>query len=135
MTKNTFTKKERLSGKTAIDRVFSSGKSFFCYPFRFAYIELDDKVEQSYPCSVLMNVPKRLHKAAVARNLLKRRINEAYRLQKNDFYLQLEGRKIQLAILYSAKEVNDYDLIAKKLGQAQQILVGKLNAQTSNLSE
>jgi ribonuclease P protein component len=127
LTKNTFIKQERLTGKTRIDRLFSSGKSFFCYPFRVAYHILEEGEEQAYPCRVLMNVPKRLHKTAVARNLIKRRIKEAYRLRKHEFYADLGEEKIELAILYSAKEVNDYDVIDKKLKEAQKILIKKLN--------
>lgn len=135
MTKKTFIKQERLAGKTAIDSLFSSGKSFFCYPFRMAYLITDDKLEQPHPCRVLINVPKRLHKTAVARNLLKRRIKEAYRLNKTEFYTQLGEHKIQLAILYSAKEVNDYDTISKKLLQAQKLLLKKLEMDASIKSE
>ncbi len=123
MTKNTFTKQERLTGKTTLDRVFSSGESFFYYPFRLAYLSVE---EQDFPCRLLVNVPKRLHKTAVNRNLLKRRIREAYRLQKNDFYEQLGNSKIQLAILYSAKEVLDYKTISEKLMDAENMLIRKL---------
>lgn len=129
LTKNTFIKQERLTGKTTIDRLFSSGKSFFCYPFRVAYHILDIEEVQEYPCRVLMNVPKRLHKTAVARNLIKRRVKEAYRLRKHEFYADLGDVRIELAILYSAKEVNDYDVIAKKLEQAEKLLIKRILAE------
>lgn len=124
MTKNTFIKAERLTGKTTIDQLFSGGKSFFCYPYRIAFRVLDEKESerQDYPCRVLVNVPKRLHKTAVARNLLKRRIKEAYRLDKSNFYTTLEGTKIQLAILYSSRDVLAYDEVSVKLQQALQQL-------------
>lgn len=120
MTKHTFIKAERLTGKTTIDILFSSGKSFFCYPYRIAYRVLDEKEAsyQDFPCRVLINVPKRLHKTAVTRNLLKRRIKEAYRLDKEPFYTQVGAHKIQLAVLYSSKDVLDYDVLAPKLQQA-----------------
>ena len=135
MTKNTFIKQERLTGKTTIDRLFSSGKSFFCYPFRMAYVIVGEAEDQSIPCSVLINVPKRLHKTAVARNLLKRRIKEAYRLNKHAFYTQLGEHKIQLAVLYSAKEVNDSETISKKLLVAEKLLLNKLNADVSKIEK
>ena len=91
-----------------------------------AYHIVEEGEVQEYPCRVLMNVPKRLHKTAVARNLIKRRLKEAYRLRKNEFYADLGDIKIELAILYSAKEVNDYDVIAKKLEEAQKLLIKKL---------
>ena len=128
LTKNTFTKQERLTGKTAIDCLFSSGKSFFYYPFRITYLIKEEGTKQEYPCRVLMNVPKRLHKTAVARNFIKRRIKEAYRLQKNDFYAELGEVKLELAILYSAKEVNDSATITHKWHEAQKILIKRLNS-------
>lgn len=127
LTKDTFIKQERLTGKKAIDRLFLSGKSFFYYPFRIAYV-IDER-EVDFPCRVLVNVPKRLHKTAVARNLIKRRIKEAYRLTKNDFYHDLGDHRIQLAILYSAKEVNDTATITTKLEGAKKQLLKRLNAE------
>lgn len=124
--KNTFTKLERLTGKTTLNRIFSSGKSFFHYPYRIAYYVIDTEMEQSCPCRVLINVPKRLHKTAVNRNLIKRRIRESYRLCKNDFYTELGNQKIQMAILYSAKEVLDYQTIDAKLKEAEKTLIKKI---------
>lgn len=110
MTKNTLIKDERLTGKTSIDALFSSGESFFCYPFRIVYRIVE---EQDVPCRMLVNVPKRLHKTAVSRNLLKRRIREAYRLSKNDFYIHLEDKKLVIAFLYTEKKKSDYTTIEK----------------------
>ncbi len=115
MIKNTLTKSERLTGKTAIDSMFSSGESFFCFPFRVVYKSVD---EQDFPCRILINVPKRLHKTAVMRNLLKRRIFEAYRLNKNDFYSKLDNKKLQIAFLYTDKKESDYETIEKGMKTA-----------------
>ena len=115
MTKNTLIKDERLTGKTSIDALFSSGESFFCYPFRIVYRVKD---EQEVPCCILINVPKRLHKTAVSRNLLKRRIREAYRLSKNDFYLHLGDKKLVVAFLYTEKKISDYATIEKGVKMA-----------------
>jgi len=59
---------------------------------------------------VLISVPKRHFKKAVLRNLLRRRIKEAYRKNKQPLFesLKKKGRHIDLAIIWSASEPAGY---------------------------
>lgn len=63
------------------------------------------------PNSILVSVPKRLFKRAVRRNLLKRRIREAYRTQKQ----LLPGNGCSIMILYNSKEVMDFEVIRNQV--------------------
>ena len=63
------------------------------------------------PNSILVSVPKRLFKRAVRRNLLKRRIREAYRTQKQ----LLPGNGYSIMILYNSKEVMDFEVIRNQV--------------------
>lgn len=56
---------------------------------------------------VMFSVPKRYHKRANRRNLLRRRTKEAYRLNKSLLAPAL-GRGLDVAFIYSAKEVLPY---------------------------
>ena len=64
------------------------------------------------PNNIIVSVPKRLFKRAVKRNLLKRRLREAYRAQKG--LLPPEGYSI--LFLYNTKEVLDYAAVREQVG-------------------
>ena len=55
---------------------------------------------------IVVSVPKRLFKRAVKRNLLKRRIREAYRRQKG-----LISAPVDILFIYTAPEVLPYEVI------------------------
>lgn len=103
-------KSERLSSLTAVRRLFTDGASGFVYPFRYMVI-----AEQSTTPSVevLFSVPKRYHKRANKRNLLRRRTKEAYRLNKSTLTSLAadKGYGVDVALVYSSKEILPYKTI------------------------
>lgn len=62
---------------------------------------------------VLFSVPKRYHKRANKRNLLRRRTKEAYRLNKQTITdaASASSKAIDIAIIYSVKERLPYKTI------------------------
>jgi ribonuclease P protein component len=103
-------KSERLSSLTAVRRLFKDGASGFVYPFRYMYIT-DESTTPSV--EVLFSVPKRYHKRANKRNTLRRRMKEAYRLNKASLTESATQRGVDMdiALVYSAKEVLPYKTI------------------------
>lgn len=75
----TLPKAERLAKRSDIGRLFTHGEAFLVYPVKCTYLFRTD----SEPARIMVMAPKRNHKRAVARNLLKRRMREAYRLNKH----------------------------------------------------
>lgn len=100
---NTFPKCERVYGNTAVGTLMSEGKWGSSEQLRYCWL----KRPESEINRVMVSVPKKFFKRAVKRNLLKRRIREAYRLNKA--LLEIKGFDVLFA--YSTKEVLDYKTI------------------------
>ena len=92
----TLSKSERLCGKTAIAGLMEHGKGGTAGCLRYKFL----RSEGAESTRILVSVPKRHFKRAVKRNLLKRRIRESYRLQKD-----LLPAPVDIAFIYVAREV------------------------------
>ncbi len=103
---------ERLRTLGAIKRLFESGRGGFVYPLRYVWIEEEAELTSA---EVLFSVPKKFHRRANKRNLLRRRVKEAYRLQKSLILDSAEcenARSFDIALIYSTKEVHSYKTIS-----------------------
>ena len=103
----TLPRAERLRTLGAIRRLFESG----------------DRMS----AEVLFSVPKKFHKRANRRNLLRRRAKEAYRLNKG--LLLVEGGKtaaVDVALIYSSKEIVPYKTVENALRRILQQIAERL---------
>ena len=60
---------------------------------------------------ILFSTPKKFLKRANKRNKVRRRMREAYRLNKQIVMQSDDARHLQVALIYSSKEVLDYKTI------------------------
>jgi ribonuclease P protein component len=129
----TFSKSERLSSKKDISILYSTGQTKSFYPLKIFWRE--HTFNSDFPIRVLITVPKRSFKKAVDRNLLKRRIREAYRLNKNPLYdsLMQSKKQFDLLIMFTGKEKAVYVDIEKALKKAFDMLIKQSSA--SDLKE
>lgn len=112
---------ERLRSLGAIRRLFDEGQGGFVFPFRYVWYAETDVVPS---VEVLFSVPKKFHKRANKRNLLRRRTKEACRLGKQTLARAECTANIDLALIYSSKEVLSY----RKIDHALQRILEQIAA-------
>jgi ribonuclease P protein component len=126
MKRNTFPLKEHLKSKRVIEQVYANGASVTSFPLRAIFIEQPTE-EQEPTAAILINVSKKRFRHAVDRNLVKRRIREAYRTSKHPFIEALEnnGKKMAVAIIYIDNKHNSTAFIRKKMARLLESILTK----------
>jgi len=88
-TRETFDKSERLCSTKVIASLFESGNIFYSSLFKVVWGR--SPVTLPGPAQVAFSVSKKGFPLAVTRNLIKRRIREAYRKNKKTLYEHLSS--------------------------------------------
>ncbi len=110
-TRETFEKSERLCSTKLITGLFENGNIFYTSLFKVVWSK--SPVTLHFPAQVAFSVSKRGFRLAVTRNLLKRRMREAWRKNKFLLYDSLASEKSQivLIIIMTANSIPDYHTI------------------------
>lgn len=126
MKENGFPKSARLHHRTLINNLFEKGNNLYGYPLRVIWHSVDEEelsnlFRHGVPDGIsrlqmMVTVPKKKQRRAVDRVRLRRRIREAYRLQRqalSEVVENCEGiRNLSLAVLYISDKDSPYTQIA-----------------------
>ena len=130
--RHTLSKTERLKSYKRIRILFAQGQKFKVFPLVVYFLLRVEEVEGVEGVEGILqmgvSVGKKHFKRAVDRNLLKRRIREAYRKQKHDVKETLTALGISMDIffVYSNARISDYAEIETAMASALSILSDKL---------
>ena len=108
MYKFRFPKALRLKSEKSISGLFEKGKSRSLAPLRLLYV-INENSDASLP-KAGFSISKKNFKRAVDRNLLKRRMREAYRLNKDILFNNYEKLPpgLEIMFIYTSQEIQSY---------------------------
>lgn len=127
-----FSKPERLCSIRIIAGLFEKGHSFAVSLLNVVWAK--SSVPLPFPAQVAFSVPKKKFRHATTRNLIKRRMREAYRKQKSLLYDFLRSQKIWMVfiLVYRGNEPAEYKEIEKAVADALTKLCSAVMENTKN---
>jgi ribonuclease P protein component len=91
--------------------LFETGSSLSIQPIRMIYLQKYSS--ENFTFKIGFAVPKKNFKRAVDRNLIKRRMREAYRQNKLDIIKQAPDgiSSVEIMLVYQGQKIEDFEII------------------------
>ncbi|MCK9304085.1 MAG: ribonuclease P protein component [Bacteroidales bacterium] len=119
-----FPKNSRLSSLTSVNEVFLKGRILRVRGFKVFLLQNMSECNR-----IMIAVPKKIHRKAVTRNLIKRRIREAYRINTG-ILNQGKGNCADIILIYNSDEIPEFAGLKNTVCNVLKKIRGLIDADT-----
>ncbi len=126
---NRLYKKEKLCSAVAIEQLFSRDSladGALAYPLRAVW-RFNPRRSSDAPLCFLVSIPKKRLRHAVDRVTMRRRVREAYRLNRHGVVLP-DGARIDIAFIYVASGLKSYRSVESAMRRLLEAVAASINA-------
>lgn len=126
-----FHKSERLCSRKTITLLFEKGNIFYTSLFKIVWT-LTAGAEE-FPAQAAFSISKKSFKKATERNLIRRRMREAYRKNKRFLYESLISGNTPIAfiIIYTGQTIPDYYSVERGMTEMLEKLIAEVSKRKS----